>query len=642
MANFTANAQILKHSVKAWWLTICLLASLAAMAQPRQAIRSMEYARGAIQNGNKKEAISYLKEAISLYPEYTEARYLLGDIYFQDRDYASALEQYDTIVQQSNSGEYVALYKKANCLYFSYRFEEAIPVIDAYLAHPRASQDGMNNARRWRASSVFGIEAMKHPVPFAPENLGKNINTRHMEYFPSITADGKQLIFTRNEPVNRVYQEDFYSSTMENGVWGLGQVLPSPVNTPDNEGALCISANGKVIFFTGCNRENGYGSCDLYITTLQNGGWMKPVNLGPPINTEAWESQPALSPDGNTVIFCSNRPGGLGGKDLWISHYQGKGVWTEPENLGDSINTSGDEFSPFLYWDERTLFFASDGHPGLGMLDLFVSTKGADGKWGKPKNLGYPINTVFEDNGLIIAPDGRTAYYANENLEGGFGKLDIYSFSLPEQLAPPPITYLDIRVVDAETGKPVESTLQLTELGSNLLLKDNRNAQGQWILCLTAGSNYGVFVSAEGYLFHSENVALNEARDREDPRILEIRLQPIKTGEKIVLRNVFFDTDSKTLKPESKAELELLYKLMVQNPNMKLEIAGHTDNQGSVDHNQRLSQMRAEEVMNHLIKLGIAPQRMKAVGYGATQPMANNETEQGRAQNRRTEAKVIE
>ena len=494
----------------------------------------------------------------------------------------------------------------------------------------------------------FAISLVENPVDYEAENLGEAINTEFDEYWPSLTIDGKTIIFTRLLPLaNRPshFQEDFYWSTSVDGVWETAKPLME-INTLYNEGAQSVSADGKLIFFTACTKADGYGSCDIYFTRNMDNEWTKPRNVGAPVNSPSWESQPAISANGEYLYFVSNRSGGFGGMDLWrcrlkgISH-TGSLIWDEPENLGESINTSGNEMSPFIHSDGKTLYFASEGRPGLGGLDLFYSELENDSIWKPASNLGYPINTHKDEQGLIVDASGKTAYYAS-NRPGSKG-LDIYRFELYEEARPTPVSYVKGKVLDSEDYLPVCAQVELIDVAANQLTARSMwcDTQGEFLMCLPLGKEYAFNVSSKGYLFFSENFSLKEARDVTNPWIMEIKLKRIKAGNSEVLRNVFFKTDSYELLNESIAELELLKEFLANNPVVRIEIGGYTDNVGSEEYNLTLSEKRAAAVYQYLIDQGIAEERLSFRGYGWLKPVDSNETVEGRAKNRRTEFQII-
>jgi outer membrane protein OmpA-like peptidoglycan-associated protein len=394
------------------------------------------------------------------------------------------------------------------------------------------------------------------------------------------------------------------------------------------------------LFFTGCNRPDGLGRCDIYISQKKGDEWGKPFDLSPPINTSGWESQPSISADGRTLYFVSNRQGGYGGYDIWKSTLTPKG-WGQPENLGPNINTAFNEQSPFIHADNNTLYFCSNGWPGMGNQDLFVTRLGDDGKWGKPENLGYPINTHGDETALTLTADGATAYFASNNLKG-LGGFDIYTFEMPVKLRPNIVTYVKGTVSDAKTKQPLESAVEILDLqNTQPVYQDYSSAdKGDFLATLTAGKNYGLNISKSGYLFYSENFSL-VGYQSSSPFNIHVLLEPIEIGNKVILKNIFFDTNKFDIKPESTSELQKLVDFLLFNPTLRIEISGHTDNVGNDALNQTLSENRAKAVYDYLIANKLDAARLVFKGYGKSQPIAPNDTDDNRSKNRRTEFKII-
>nr|HNH23339.1 flagellar motor protein MotB [Ferruginibacter sp.] len=329
----------------------------------------------------------------------------------------------------------------------------------------------------------------KHPAAhyiFSPRNAGDGLNTTALEYFPSLTIGGQKMIFNRRVDND----EDFYESNRVNGVWSEAALLGGKVNTNLNEGAQNISQDGQWLVFTGCNYPEGAGSCDLYFSVRTNNGWSEAKNLGAPVNTEAWESTPSLSPDKRDLYFSSNRPGGFGGKDIWVSHRLPNGKWSIPENLGEAVNTSGDESCPFMHADNQTLYFNSNGHPGYGMTDLFFSKKVNDSSWTMAENLGYPINSIDDEGSLIVAADGKTAYYASDGKDTR-GGLDIYSFELRDDIRPLKTLWVKGKVFNKKTTEGLPSAVELLDLkNGNLLSRIQTDEEGNYLATLPVGTDY--------------------------------------------------------------------------------------------------------------------------------------------------------
>jgi outer membrane protein OmpA-like peptidoglycan-associated protein len=465
------------------------------------------------------------------------------------------------------------------------------------------------------------------------------VNTKDDEYFPVTTADEQYLYFTLMTKNKGFPQEDLAYSEWKNGAWTKAQILGPQINDPStNEGAHTISPTGKYLLYTKCNTPDGQGSCDIFISKRNGDDWNEPKNIGPPINSPGYETQPSISGDGRDLYFVrGTRDKGL---DIYVSHLNDTTGWSTPLSIGDVINTGGDEERPFIHPDNRTLYFASNGHPGLGLHDIFMSKKDENGNWSKPVNLGYPINTKGDEMGLSLSADGKTAYYSSDK-SGGQGASDIYKFELYANARPDLVTYVKGHVFDAETKEALTANIQLYNVESGLkitsLSSDAKN--GSFLLTLPVGKDYMYNVAKDGYLFYSENFSLKDHQTTE-PYKLEIYLNKIKEGVSIVLKNVFFETNKFTLLPESKAELNKLADLLKKNPSLKIEVGGHTDNAGNDADNIKLSENRAKAVKDYLVSMGIDGARLTAKGYGKSKPIADNGTEAGRALNRRTEFTV--
>lgn len=593
-------------------------------------------------NNHYKDAIKKINEALQIEPKFVDAYLSLGGIY-------ANLKNYDSSVYFFEKG--IALDSVYSATYFlpysislagMGQFEKALQAINIFLQTEKLNQQSTKAGNYRKSVYEFAIDyAKKHPANsyvFAPKNLGDSVNSEHSEYYPSLTIDGSKLIFTRRANND----EDFYTSEWVNGKWNKAKPLGGKVNTNFNEGALSVSQDGEWIIFAGGDYPEGHGTFDLYIShTTKTGGWSEPENIGPIVNTDFWESAPALSPDKRDLYFSSNQQGGYGNKDIWVTHRDDKGKWSRPENLGPTVNTDGSESCPFMYADNQTLFFNSTGHPGYGIDDLFFTKKQGDTEWAEPVNLGYPINTIDDEGSLIVAPDGKTAYYAGETKDTR-GGLDLYSFELREDIRPPKTLWVKGKVFDAKTKQGLPSSVELTDIMSRQLIsKVQTDEDGNYLTTLPVGKDYAFNVNRKGYLFFSENYDLSNGKI-DSVFTADIPLQPIEPGASIVLKNIFFDSKKTELKPESMAELKSVIKLMADNPNLRILISGHTDNVGKPQDNVSLSNNRALSVINYLLaSRQIAKERLQYKGFGETKPIAENKTEEGRAKNRRTEMSVV-
>ncbi len=593
-------------------------------------------------------AMRDLLDCIKLDANFIEAHMLLGDTYAETKRYDEAIASYKKAIEINPdffAGNYYNLGKielKAGA------YADARAHLQSYVSQPKIPESLRATASELMAHAAFADSCVKHPVPFDPINLGDSINTEHNEYTPTLTVDEQTLIITRRQPrsaqtiaMNKE-EEDFYVSQKVKGVWSRALNMGPPINTGGNEGAQCISPDGKFLYYTACNRDDGFGSCDLYYARKTGDRWSSPKNMGPRVNSSSWESQPSISYDGNTLYFVSSRPGGQGKLDIWKTTRNESGLWSEPVNLGPNINTKMSEITPFIHPDDQTLYFSSDGHRGMGGLDLFYSRKSAEGEWAEPLNMGYPINTVGDENSMIINAAGNIAYYASDRPEGK-GNLDLYSFVVYAAARPGVVSYVKGTVTDSQSGRGLEATLEVTDLATGMVVQTltSDKAEGEYLIALPAGKDYMFNVSRTGYLFHSENFSLKQNNSVQQAFVVDVELQPVKAGNTVVMRNIFFDTDKFEMKEGSQTELKKLEMLMKENPAVKIEIAGHTDNVGDKKYNQTLSEKRAKSVFDALVASGADAARLTYKGYGDTKPMASNDNEEGRKQNRRTAFTIL-
>jgi len=588
-------------------------------------------------------ALESIDKCLKKDPWFLEAWDLKGQILLADSQFIPALELYKEI-SVKDPGFRFAWYEMARISFEMQKYEDAWIYSQTALEKFKGAEPAeKRKVERIAQNANFARQAIQHPMPFNPVNLGANVNTALEEYHPGLTIDGKYLFYTQRDGKASMYEqdEDIFRAERIGGNYKKGMNLGGPINSPENEGAFSTSADGQYLFFTACNRPGGVGSCDIWLAMLQGDEWKGPFNLGKPLNSKDWDAQPSLTADGITLYFVSSRPGGYGGSDIWKSTF-GENGWTSPENLGPEINTPDDEQFPFIHPDGKTLYFSSAGHPGMGQSDFFFSRLSEDGTWSQAINLGHPINTSGDEWNLIVNRTGDTAFFASNGIEGGFGGMDIYSFVLPEGARPQKVSYVKGLILDDATSKPLSAKVTLTglEAGKTYLSTNSNRKSGSFLATLQSGKSYAMNVQAEGYLFHSEHFELKGENSADQPYMLEVRLKKIQAGQTLVLKNIFFDTDKYDLKKESYTELEFLLKLLKSQEGMTIEIGGHTDNQGSADHNRILSEKRAKAVYQYLIEQGIDAGRLSYKGYGITRPIADNNTEEGRAQNRRTEVQI--
>ena len=599
---------------------------------------------------DRKTAVSFYKQALELEPNFAEANFRCGFDLYIDQEYEEALPYMIKAREGWYSFNPSVTFYLGELYFYNHQYDKALENYQQFFTDkPPVQKKVLELAQRNSRHAAFAKEAIKTPIKFEPLNMGENINSDGSEYFPCLTADDGILFLTgRREESTGGYQaelrgfgEDFFFTSQKEGKWQSLTNLGSPVNTEQNEGAACFSPDGQYVYFTACNREDGFGSCDIYVSKLNGRNWDAPRNLGPLVNSSAWDSQPWLSNDGKTLYYASNRNGGLGLYDIWFSE-KVNGAWGPAQNLGAPINTLGAEYSPFLHADGQTLYFSSDEHPGFGGVDLFMS-KLRQGGWGKPINLGYPLNTSADERNIFINTKGDKGYI-NSDRKGGYGQYDIYEFELDPRIKPNFTTFVRGFVLDSITKAPLDATVSFINLATRDTIREvqTNSSTGRFLLSLPLDQEYAAFVDAKGYLFSSENFSLKGLQGEKDQFFdLMIQLRPIRKGARMVLENIFYETAKFNLLDESKAELDHLVDFMKVNSGISIEIGGHTDDIGSATDNLVLSENRAGEVKKYLINSGITERRITAKGYGEDSPIANNGTDEGRAKNRRTEIRII-
>ena len=627
-------------------LNACAQATFPYSTENKKAIKLFEQAQQAPtaqrnpQTGapNYDAGIVFLDQALSKDSNFWEAALLKAEFLDYQRKYAEAAKYYQRAlnIDPSHSISGSTYFYLAACLITIGEYDEALKNINRFLQNPNAKENLINQAYQMRACAEFSINAMSQPVEFKPVNAGEGINTILPEYYPTLTVDGQVLLFTRRLPMSEPLdeQEDFYVSQFDDKTktWKPAKAMPPNINTSWNEGAPTISGDGKKIIFVACTDNSGVnyganrtgkGSCDLFITEKIGNQWTNPINLPGGVNTSNWETQPSLSADGKTLYFIRaiRSREGRSNSDIYVSELQSNGLWSEATRLSNTINSSQNEESVQIHPDGKTLYFASRGHIGLGGSDLFVSQLNEQGQWSKPVNLGYPINTRFDENSLLVSAQGNIAFFASDR-EGGYGKLDIYWFNLPESLQATKTFYFEGLAFDAVTTQKLQANVQLTDLTSG---KEVYNGQtdiqdGKIVLPLPINRSYAVLVNKQGYLPFSLNFDLT-LKENAQSYHLEMPLNPISSKVENVLNNVFFDLAKATLRPESRIELMNLANYLKANPSLKIEVQGHTDSQGDAQKNMILSEQRAKAVYDFLLKEGITAERINYRGFGSLKPV---------------------
>ncbi|MFD1551848.1 hypothetical protein DNU06_01880 [Putridiphycobacter roseus] len=633
--------------------TFFFLLTNCAVAQPRgqwstknkKAIKYVESSRMALSQvdmmtglPNYKNAMAYCDKAIDKDPLFIEA-------YLMKADYATSAGM---------SNEAISAYKKsleinpnfaktgyvylelANLEWAAAQYADAIVNAKKYKTIPAANKDYFKDMDWLIANCEFAINAIKNPVPFTPINLGTGVNTSNPEYFPTLTVDQKELLFTRHvRDESGRGQEDFFVSKRENDHWALGESMPGNINTPYNEGAPTFAPDGRTLIFVGCVNEGGqygsgrrgYGSCDLFVTVKNGNTWLDPINLPGAVNTRNWETQPSLSSDGKTLYFIRGTVRSAGGKnkrngDIYVSKLQKDGGWGVAEKLPDYINTPLSESSVLIHPDGRTLYFGSNGHIGMGGTDLYMTQMQPDGSWSKVKNLGYPINTENDESSLLVFANGELAIFASDR-PGGNGSLDLYGFEMPENIRPTKTIYMTGLVYDKATQKKLQANFSLVDLatGKEVVFSQSDYKTGEFLVTLPIDREYALLVDKDGYQPYSINFDLNIKDNSDKPFHQNVPLISLNDmDEEIVLKNVFFDIDSYTIRNKSFVELDKLVNHLKKNNTMKIELQGHTDAQGDAERNMTLSTNRAKAVMEYLVNHGIESFRLSYKGFGESKP----------------------
>ncbi len=569
-------------------------------------------------------------------------------------------------------------YYLGRAYHFNWQFDSANYYYDLYFSSLKKRDKKKLKAKieHLKMQCANGKELMKKDTNVIITNLGRKINSPFDDYNPIFSADQSEMYFTSRRPfsdkspINKLdgrYTEDIYVAFKDtNDQFAAAYRLDKPLNTDDDDAAIALALDGQTIYLYRGNKDFGA----LYKSKLKGADWKNPTLLSSRFNSEYHETSLSYSFDGTMMFFVSDDPDySIGGKDIFYSTFNGK-KWSKPKNLGPVINTPYDEEAVYLAPDNKTLYFSSKGHNSIGGYDVFKSELLSDGNWRTPQNIGVPVNTPYDD--LFFKPtlDGRFGYYSSINDSVNYGGLDLYEiyFFIPkpliqsnednliasqanpvqEAMIEKTVEIKTIRLtivegtVTSSTGENVEAQITIRDLNTNTQVSETQSNSntGKYIVTLLPGGNYSMNVKAQGYLFYSENFNIpDDAKYQKVKK--DIILQKVAIGAKVVLKNVFFDSGKSELKPESYDELEKLITFMNENPTVKIEIGGHTDNVGSYNSNLKLSQSRAQAVVDYLLLKGISPDRLEAKGYSSSKPIADNKTPEGRQQNRRVEARII-
>lgn len=590
------------------------------------------------------EKVKALGEVIAEYPDFYEALFSQGMTLAQMEKYPSALARFEKVYELCPEYSPYTWYYIGAIYYGAEKYKEAVPFLEKvakYDGDLKLEEKHYEEAKSMLKSARATLDLTSNKVAYNPVPVN-NMCTQYDEYTATLSPDNEFLYFIRKVPDSRSrvgYREIFMESVNTGWIFDRGQELPPPYNMAHNNGAASITADNKTMYFVIC-QNNEYKACDIWYSERQPAGWtnMTPIQGKLNIGTE-WDSQPSISFDGKEMIFVSDRPGGSGGSDLYISRKMPDGSWSEGQNLGKEINTDKNELTPFLHSDSKTLYFSSKGHNSLGGYDIFFSRQGADGTWSKPKNIGSPINTENDEVSFFVSLDGKRGFFSSDKLKGPGGK-DVFMFSLHEEARPQEVklvkgeikTEADVpRVAEVEIKNLRTKEVQKVEVDKN---------DGKYVAIVDAKEDYVMTLKKEGMAFSSQLIEKDVPTENGVVKA-DLEMKKIEKGKSYNINNINFATNSYELLFKSKAILEGFSEFLKSNPNIKVAIQGHTDDVGDDAANLALSENRAKAVYEYLVSTGISAARLSYKGYGETQPVAANTTEAGRAKNRRTEFLIL-
>jgi len=625
-------------------------------------------------DGNYQDALPIFLYLDTLTPDNPNVCFNIGVCYVNSMFEKTKAISYLERASQNVSISYVgyadditapifAFYYLGRAYMIAYKIDEALANFDKFKYYLTENDVALlKDVNRQIEMCYNAKKLMANPVDIKIENIGMPVNTPFPEYAPVISADQKRLIFTSRRPrancnkkdTDGKFFEDIYTAIYDDSTkqWKDVKEIGSNINICGRHNAsISLSYDGKQLFIY--KDDNGDGN--IYVSSLKDSVWSAPQKLPTEINSKAWETHASLSADGNTLYFTSNREGGYGGRDIYMCEKLANGKWSKALNLGPKINTEYDEESPFILTDGVTLYFSSKGHESMGGFDIFTSTLSDDGYWSTPENIGYPINTTDDDVFYVPTVDEKHAYYASAK-QGGYGDFDIYKLSIlaPKKL----VAHLKGIIFDELSEKPLLAKIEVDDAKTNDIIASfsSDESTGDYYVSLPTGKTYNITVNADKYEPYNETIRIpdtiadpyitkpfmlkkSQLALKKDTKIV-FDNKEVVIGERIVLNNVLFDFDKYDLRPESIKELDNWVKFLTNNPTLKIEISGHTDNKGTSEYNKILSKNRAKAVQDYFIEKGISKDRMKCKGYGFDQPIATNQTDEGRQKNRRTEIKI--
>ena len=614
--------------------------------------RMFEKAVGEYSAFRYNEAIKILRDLIDIEPDYVEPYFLLGTISIKrsEKNLKAAKIYFSKVIELCPEYDPYAYYYLGDLYYGAEKYDTAAIYLSKFLkdVDKIKSDEDYKRAEQMQKYASFYDKMFKNPVPFDPKPM-EGICTNLDEYLPIITPDNEYCYFTRRtelpgevtpwKTADKKYKEKFIESERRNGVFSQGEEMPEPFNMSENEGGATFTIDNKMLIYTICKYTDGgsYYNCDICFSENRGDNqWNKIKNLGKNVNSaKTWESQPSISSDGKTLYFISDRPGGYGGYDIYKTLKGADGEWSVPINMGPSVNTAGNEKSPFIHTDSQTLYFASDGWPGLGGYDIFFIKLGDEYNWKEPKNIGYPINSIYDDAGFFVSTDGRYGYFASNQIKG-IGGWDIFYFDLYEGARPEKIAFIKGEVKDEKTNEAIVARIELKNIKTKQITEIPVDSlTGKYVAVFPLKNDYLLTIKKDDYAYESKYISAKDVTFQQPVKI-DIQIKPIEVGASYQLKDINFATNSYILVDESKNIIDGFIEFLKEHPKVNVDIQGYTDDVGNDKDNLVLSGNRARSVYEYLMDKGIKALRLSYKGYGESNPYLPNINDENRAKNRRT------
>ncbi len=620
----------------------------------------------------KPERLEFLKKALELEPDFAEAHLAVGlelaaRCKLEEKPFTPTLPFFYKAIASCPQIHSEPYYYIGFDYYERQMNDSAIKYLQKFLAFK--DDDEKKFAKDWDAETYQAKMMVKSSkkemglrknVMFDPRVV-TGVSTERDEYLAYISPDDKSCYFVRRMPVknmNQVFATDkerevfMLAQRDKTGKFNNGEPMGTPFNTTDdNQGGCSISIDNKCLYFAMMRMEGGLQpNCDIYVCDNNGGEWGEIKKLSPVVNDpKYWDSQPTIASDGVTLYFASDRPGGYGGIDLYYTVKDPKtGVWSKPQNMGPNINTKGDEKTPFIHSDSETLYFSSTGHYGFGGYDIFYARKNEKGEWQEPENIGSPINDAADDAGFLVSADAKTGYFFSFD-EGkvrgkGIGRYDLYGFELYQEARPVSTSFIKGTVKDSAGNQVSGAVVEVRDAKTKQVsVATVDSSSGEYMVAVKKKNDIVLTVKKDDVAFNVKLVKVEDmpAPHQEAPPVV-LEVKEAKQGSSFVIDNILYATNSAEIKDDSKVILESFAQYLKENPNIKVEIQGHTDNVGNKKDNEALSSNRAFSVKAMIESFGIDGKRIMAKGFGPNKPIADNSTETGRAKNRRTEFLILE